>query len=239
MNILSRTIAAAFACLFSMGVLAQAPAAAADEGLVAVKSRKLDRAWLLPGADFRPFKKVLLRRAEVSFRSNWLRDVNGSSIHRTADRVTQEDALRIIDAARAGFDQVWAQAFKSAGYEVVSTPGDDVLDVAPRVVNLYVNAPDVKSSSISSTYTVQSGDATLQMELRDSRKGTLLARVSDKRDAGLGMQVQSSSNVTNRAEFEQLFATWAGIAVNGLKELKAASPLPETLKPGQKVPASK
>jgi hypothetical protein len=235
MNILSRAAAATFFCLSSALAVAQAPAAV-DEGLVAVRAKKVERAWLLPGADFRPFTKVLLRKAEVSFQRNWLRDVNSNSIHRTADRVTQEDALRIIDAARAGFDQVWAQAFASAGYAVVSSPGDDVLEVAPRVVNLYVNAPDVKSSSISRTYTVQSGEATLQLDVRDSRKGTLLGRVSDKRDAGFGMSVQSSNSVTNRSDFEQLFATWARIAVDGLQELKANSPLPEDLKAGQKVP---
>jgi hypothetical protein len=45
--------------------------------------------------------------------------------------------------------------------------------------------------------------------------------------------------VINLAAFEQLFVTWARIAATGLNDLKAASPLPETLQAGKKVPASR
>ncbi len=47
---------------------------------------------------------------------------------------------------------------------------------------------------------------------------------------------QMASSGRNANEFAQLFAAWAVIAVKGLEELKANSPMPETLKPGQKVP---
>ena len=82
---------------------------------MAVKSRKVERAWLLPGSDFRPYKKVLLKNAEVAFQKNWLRNVNDTGTPRlsSAGRVTEADALRILDAARSGFDKVWVQAFKA------------------------------------------------------------------------------------------------------------------------------
>ena len=162
MNLMTRIAAALVLGLASASVTAQpARTDVTAEGLVAVKARKVGKAWLLPGADFRPYKKVLLKKAEVAMQKNWLRNVNDTGTPRlsSAGRVTEADALRIVDLARTGFDKVWAEAFKSAGYEVVTAPGDDVLEVAPRVVDLYVNAPASMKSGVKDTYTLQTFNA--------------------------------------------------------------------------------
>ena len=226
--------AAALACLAASIALAQAPREA--EGLVAVKAKNVDKAWLLPGADFRPYKKVLLKRAEVAFQKNWARDMSQGTGSRVGPRVSDEDAMKIIEVARTGFDEIWAVAFKKVGYEVVSAPGEGVLEVAPRVVDLYINALDRPATGISRTYTVQAGEATLHMEVRDSRTGTLLGRVADRRETMRSPAPQMVSSARNASDFAQLFAAWAVIAAKGLEELKANSPLPETLEPGKKVP---
>lgn len=241
MNQMTRFAAALVLGLASASVTAQpARTDVTAEGLVAVKARKVGKAWLLPGADFRPYKKVLLKKAEVAMQKNWLRNVNDTGTPRmsSAGRVTEADALRIVDTARSGFDKVWAEAFKSAGYEVVTAPGDDVLEVAPRVVDLYVNAPASMKSGVKETYTLEAGDATLNLEVRDSRAGTLLGRVVDRRETD-SSTLQRASSAGNVAEFERLFAVWAGIAVKGIEDLKAASPMPENIKPGQKIAAPK
>jgi hypothetical protein len=214
---------------------AQATGPLAAGGLVRVKSKNVDEAYVLPGADFRPYRKVLLKNAEVAFQRNWLRDVNSGSAAGLSGRVTKDDAQKIVAAARSGFDEIWAAAFKSAGYEIVAAPGDDVLQVMPSVVDLYVNAPDKRMSSPSRSYTVEAGEATLNLEVRDSVSGTLLGRVHDRRQTGRNASLQWTDGVTNRAEFGQLFANWARIATRGLEELKANSPVPETLKPGEKL----
>ena len=226
--------AAALACLAATIALAQAPRE--TEGLVAVKAKNVDKAWLLPGADFRLYKKVLLKRAEVAFQKNWARDMSSSTGSRVAPRVSDEDAMKIVEVARTGFDEIWVAAFKKVGYEVVSAPGEGVLEVAPRVVDLYINALDRPTASASRTYTVQAGEATLHLEVRDSRTGTLLGRVADRRETMKTPAPQMVSAGRNASEFAQLFATWAVIAAKGLEELKANSPLPETLAPGKKVP---
>ena len=48
-------------------------------------------------------------------------------------------------------------------------------------MDLYVNAPATTSTGISRSYTVEAGEATLHVDVRDSRTGTLLGRVSDRR----------------------------------------------------------
>lgn len=234
MKILSRIAATALVCLAGALAHAQSTPASDSEGLVPVKSTKLDKAWLLPGADFRPYRKVLLKEAEVAFQKNWLRDMN-STRARLSARVTDADAMKIVQVARTDFNQIWAETFKTNGWEVVAAPGEDVLQVRPAVTNLYVNAPATAASGMSRVYTVEAGEATLHLEVRDSRTGTLLGRVADRRNTMRSSLPQLTDSVTNRAEFGGLFANWATIAAKGLRELQANSPLPETLKAGQKV----
>ena len=177
-----RNVAAALLVLAVGAAQAQAPQSPGNEGLVAVKAKNVDQAWLLPGADFRLYKKVLLKRAEVAFQKNWARDMSQSTGTRLGPRVSDEDAMKIVEVARTGFDEIWAAAFTKVGYEVVKAPGEGVLEVAPKVVDLYINALDRPTSSPSRTYTVQAGEATLHLDVRDSRTGTLLGRVADRRE---------------------------------------------------------
>ena len=228
----------AVACLATSVALAQAPAAREAEGLVSVKAKNVDRAWLLPGVDFRPYKKVLLKKADVAFQKGWLRDMNTNTISKVS-KVTEADALKVVEAARAGFDAIWAEAFRKSGYEVVTAPGEGVLEVSPRVVDLYLNSIDSPSTGISRSYTVQSGEATLHMDVRDSRLGTLLGRISDRRETLKSAQARMSTPGMQSADFAQLFAVWAVATVKGLEELKANSPLPEKLETGKKVPPKK
>jgi hypothetical protein len=134
-------------------VTAQEPAAetvaetAAEnwDGLVEVNARRLDSAFLLPGADFRPYTKVMLDEPEVAFRQNWMRDVNRGS-RGASGRVTERDATRILDSVSAGTIDLFTTAFTNAGFEVVTRDGPDVLRVSTAIVNLVVNAPDTMSA---------------------------------------------------------------------------------------------
>jgi len=102
------------------------------------------------------------------------------------------------------------------------------------VLNLYLNAPDVQAAGRSRTFTANAGEATLVIEVRDSITGALMGRVVDRRETrDTGMQMASS--VTNLSDFRALFKQWASTSVAGLEELKAQSPVPLDLKPGQKL----
>jgi hypothetical protein len=229
----------AVACLVSTlgaaSALAQTSGGEAD-ALVKIKAKKVDQAFLLPGADFSTYKKVIIAPSEVAFQKNWLRDMNNQSMS-LSQRLSDKDAQKILEAARSGFDEIWAEAFKASGYEVVSAPGNDVLKLAPAVFDLYINAPDVPTAGRTKSYTVEAGQASLSLDVRDSVSGTLLGRVIDKRTAGTDMgRMQWTTSVSNRADFGQLYKKWAKIAADGLSELAKASPLPETLQPNQKLP---
>lgn len=209
-----------------------APVLAADlpppfTDLVEVKAKRLDKGYLLPGADFREYKKVLLDPAEVAFKKGWMRDIN--TTRRATRRVSNEDAERIAAAARDGVAEIFAETFRKAGYELTTVPGPDVLRVTPSVVDLYINAPDTMSPGRTTSYTVEAGEATILVELRDSESGAVLALGVERRIArGSGM-VTLTNAVTNRADFRRLFQKWADICVAALADLKANSPLPANL----------
>lgn len=221
------------ALLATSGAVLAAETPESWDGLVEVKAKRMDAAFLMPGADFRPYTKLIVDPTQAAFKKDWLKSVNAN--RRVSDRVTQEQAEKILAAARSNFDDVFVEAFKNAGYQIVAAPGPDVLRVSTAVINLYVNAPDTMSAGRSYSFTMEAGEATLVIEVRDSMTGALMGRVLDRRETRSTGRLQMTTSVSNQAEFRSLFRQWAGIAVKGLEELKAQSPVPADLKPKQKL----
>ena len=202
------------------------PAAAAPgmpptfEGLAKVESKKLAAVYLLPGAEFGRYTKIMLDPVQVSFQQGWMQDMKrGRDLSR---RIDNEDAQRIADAVRSGVGDIFANAFKSKGYAVVTAPAPDVLRVSVGIVNLYINAPDpMGGATMTRTYTVEAGEATLSLEARDSTTGALLGVAVDRSATRSSGRLNFTTSVSNRSDFEELFKRWANICVNGLEELKA------------------
>ena len=189
------------------------------EDLIHVKSKKLDAVYLLPGADFSAYSKVMIEPVQVSFRKDWVKETNRS--RGLSSRIDEDDAQRIAQAARSGFEDVFVAAFKSKGYEVVTSPARGVLRLSPAIVNLYINAPQQSGPGISRSYTVEAGGATLVLEARDSITGAVLGVAIDRSETrGSGYATLTTSG-SNRADFEQLFKRWADICVKGFEQLRA------------------
>ncbi len=204
------------------------------DGLVEVKPKRLDAAFLLPGADFRPYRKLMIDPVEVAFKKDWAKDYNRDAAT-LSQRLTQEDIERISQSARETFTEVFNEAYQKAGLEVVTAPGADVLRVRPGIMDLYVTAPDSMSSGRSRTYVDEAGQAMLIVELRDSTTGALLGRGLDRRATRSTGRVQISNSVTNLSDFRMLFKQWADMSVKGFNDLRAMSPVPADLQPGQKL----
>jgi hypothetical protein len=227
------------ACVVAAGITMGPVAAAAEaatswDGLVPVKSSKLQSVFLAPGADFRPYRRVIIEPPQVAFHKDWMRTVNQRGAAMTR-RVTEEDAAEILAAARSNFDGIFREAFADAGYAVADGPGPDTLRVYTGVVNLFVSAPNTQGSSTRNrTYTADAGDATLVLELRDSTTGAILARVVDERETQ-STGIHRSTDMRNVEAFRAMFREWGRICTRGLGELQRLSPLPAELKPGEKL----
>jgi hypothetical protein len=216
LNIAATTLIVA---AISSTALAQMPAN--WDGLVQVKAKRMDAAYLLPGADFKPYTKVMLDPTEAAMRKDWLRDYNRDS-RDLSRRISDSDVQQALETVRTKFHEIFAKAYSKAGYQVVTTPGPDVLRLRTAVINLNVNAPDVLSSNRTRSLAREAGEATLVLEARDSMTGALMGRAVDRRYAG-DTSLLYRNAITNKSDFSRLFTTWANESVDGLNELKTLS----------------
>jgi len=213
--------AAALSLLAAATPAGTAPPASWD-GLTLVKSKRFDAVYLMPGADFRNYTKVMLDPTEVAFQKNWLRDYNQQASF--SMRLSDADAQRMLQTVQTGFEEIFRKAYTDAGYPIVDTPGPDVLRVRTGVVNLNVVAPDVMTAGRTRTFSREAGNASIIIEVRDSQSNALLGRAVDSQIVGDDSTLVRNS-VTNRSDFERVFTRWAKISLEGFSELKARSPL--------------
>jgi hypothetical protein len=194
------------------------------DNLVKIDSKKMAGVYVLPGADFRPYTKVMLDPTEVAFKKDWQRDYNNTT-RGLNQRITNNDVEKMIEAARSGFTDVITKAYTDAGYQIVTTPGDDVLRVKTAVINLDVNAPDTMSAGSVRSYSEEAGSATVVFEAHDSMTGAILGRAVDSKMAGDTSPLFIRNRATNINDFKKLFRAWAEASTTGLATLKAMSPV--------------
>jgi len=222
-----RTLAASFVALAFLGgsvpaLIAAEPPTTWDD-LKLVKSSRSARLYLLPGANFQPYSKVMLDKTEVAFRKNWARDYNQSS-RTVSRRIDDGDIKAASELVSSNFGDIFAEEYQKAGYQVVQSPGPDVLRVRTGVIDLTVSAPDMRSSGRTYSASWEAGEATLVVEARDSQSGALLGRALDRRLAG-DTQPYLRNSTTNKADFKILFRKWAKASIEGLNRLKGGTPV--------------
>src|SRR5436190_17825043 len=111
-----------FMAAVASAMLFAAPAGAAQppdtwEGLVKVKAKRLDLAYLQPGADFRVYTKVMLDPTEVAFHKNWRRDQN-STDRGLSGTISDRDVQKAITKGIAASNDIFAEAWTKGGYAV-------------------------------------------------------------------------------------------------------------------------
>lgn len=186
------------------------PAAAAEvakewDGLELRPSKRVDRLYVRPGTSLEGYRHVRLERLEVRFAKNW--DPNRGRTG--ADRLTTEDFERIKGALADAFAAECAKELAKGGYDVVAASGEDVLDVTPVVLDLFIAAPSIPTAGRSTSYTADPGRMALVAELRDSETGQNIARVIDRRNLPSTGNFQITTSVSNLGSARQVIARWA------------------------------
>ncbi len=193
------------------------------DGLVRITSKKLKYVYLAPGADFRPYDKVMVDPTEIAFDKKWLHDYNENASF--GNGITGYDITSDVTQGVKRASDVFDKVFADAGYPVVTAPAPDVIRVRTAIINIQVAAPDVITAGRTISSSEAAGAATFVIEVRDSQSGALLGRAVDAKLAGdNGILMRNSA--TNWQDFRDLVKTWAKISVAGLNELKAQSPVP-------------
>lgn len=198
------------------------------DGLVKVPSKKLKLVYLAPGADFRPYRRVMIDPTEIAFDKKWMQQYNETASFE--GRLSASDMSKAVTEGVKRAGDVFDKAFADGGYPVVSAAAPDVLRVRTAILNIIVAAPDVMTMGHVYANSEAAGAATFVLEGRDSQSGALLGRGIDARRAGDNGIIRRNS-VTNWSDFRDLAQTWAQISVAGLNELKTLSPLREGAAP--------
>ena len=183
------------------------------EGLKRVANPKgLAIVYAEPGADLSQYERVYLVEPYVAFKKNWQRDQNRSQ----AMKVRTSDMDRIKINVKDIFMEVFTEELEKGGYDLANERAEDVLIVKPAIIDLDVNAPDIRTAGRHETYTDYAGSMTLYLELYDSETDDLLAKALDPtadRRAGF---VQWQTGPANRAAGKRMMRPWAEALRKGL-----------------------
>lgn len=221
---LRRTLLALTGCLLASVALAD-PAPKNWDGLEQVHSSQLDEVYLLRGADFSGYRAILLEPIEVAFRRNWLRDLNHT---RGVERMSAAEMDKLGADLGALFREAFVKELTRRGWRFVEAPGDDVLRVQARLMDLNVYAPDVPAETgRTRKYAMEAGEARLVVEMADSATRELLGRSVDRRRTGDKGILEWANDVITRQEFERMFERWSEVLARDLDhvvkgEIKAA-----------------
>lgn len=206
------------------GVEKSAPAVSYD-GLQLVPGTRFAEVYKKPGADLSVYHEFGVTPCKVAFRKNWMRDQNQYRIDLT-NRVTQRDVDRIKSALSAQCEkQFRAILAQDPAYKVVDdfSHGGEVLILRPAIIDLDINAPDVRTAGMSRTYTTSAGEMTLYLELVDSTTDEVLARIIDRQKDFDDNYLTWTSSVTNKADADRVLRRWAKQLRDGLDKVRASS----------------
>jgi len=185
------------------------------EGLKLVPNTKdIAMVWAEVGANLSQYDRIYLVEPYVAFKKNWKRDQNRGTM-----RVSNSDMDRIKKEVAELFMEVFTEELEKGGYTLASERAEDVLIVKPAIIDLNVNAPDLRTASRSATFSDSAGSMTLYIELYDSVTDDLLAKAVDPTADRSGL-MQRQSMVSNRAAGKRMMKPWAEALRSGLDEAR-------------------
>ena len=186
------------------------------DGLVRRPGTRIDTVFVKPDADISGFTSVMLDPVQVSFASNW--DPN-QGVRNPARRLNAADVAAIQTGLATMFRETFSADLARGNFQLVEQAGPDTLRVSAAIVNLFVTAPDTMTAGRSRTYTANSGQMTLVLELRDAVTGELLARAVDTQRGRQSGSMSFTDSVTNTADARRAISTWSTALTQGLNDL--------------------
>lgn len=193
-----------------------------EDGLELKTQTKRRIVYIKPGATVTQYKQFALADCYIEFSKKWLDDYNRSQ-REPSKRITESDLEDAKKELAGQFRKIFTEELVKGGYTVSDKTGPDVLILRPALVNIAVNAPDVRSPGRSATYASSAGQMTLYLELWDSSTNTIIGRVMDAQ-ADDEFYGQRMTSVDNRAAADQLMRMWA---TEVRKKLETAQGKPE------------
>jgi hypothetical protein len=186
------------------------------DGLAKVSMKGIDVAYARPGARLSEYKSVLVRPVSVSLRRDWTRS---GGMH--AVRPRPEDVERIRARVASFVQEEFEKDLAEAGIAQAQAPGEDVLEIALSITDLYAAAPDVQVPGRQDVYAMSAGEMTLVGELRDSVSGETQFRFYDHGEAREWTRPRLILFNENETETRKLARSWAKALREGLQAARA------------------
>lgn len=162
------------------------------DGLYPVKHTRIDVAYAKPDLDLSQYNKVMVAPVSIAYKKR-------------SFELGEEQIERMEEYFIAALNDQLTEE----GYEIVGSPGPDVLLVEASIVDLYVNRPPERSVGRTTVFTASSGEMTLIGELKDSKSGEILVRFADRQQPR--SHWARSTSVSEWSEVRRAFRFWAGI----------------------------
>lgn len=167
------------------------------------------------------YTRIRLDRATVEFRKNWARDQR----QRSGITIREADEERIKTSMSDLFEEVFVKEMTNPGpFIMTGESGAGVLHFTPRIIDLDIYAPDRARSYIGGALTDSQGRMTIELEIRDSISGALLATTSHHERDDYKGYMEWTTSVTNRRAARLMLERWAAELREQFDELKAANP---------------
>lgn len=194
------------------------PPPSAGAELVLIEERRGAEARVAMVADWSRYSKIRLDTATVEFRDNWLEDQR----RRNNVVIRERDQERIKTGVADLLEEVLIKELTGeAGYALTDENGEGVLHMTPRVIKLDIVAPDRVRNYIGTSLTDSQGSMTLELEIRDSMSGELLASSWQNQFDQHKGYVERTDSVTNRRAFRLMMQRWASWLHDWLDEARS------------------
>jgi hypothetical protein len=189
------------------------------DGLEAIQLKNIDLAYVRPGASLAAYRRIQLDPVPVEFSKRWDPERTGSRLKFSSQ---EREAIRGA-VGRAVRDEFARELQATGRYQVVAEAGPDVLRITPRILNLYLNAPDAGGVARTRAYMTSAGEMTLLAELRDSASSEVLVRFADRREAD-NVRLERANGMVNEVEIRTVAGAWARVLRKALDEAQGVQP---------------
>lgn len=187
------------------------------DNLHRVDNSRANAAWIDPNADFTRYTRVMVRPLGVD---------NIEIVEPTGSVTTRRGNWELTDSDKQMLQDMFKQAMEQqlqerGSFPLAQEPGDDVLEIAAMITALAPSAArdDNRSRPTGRTrvYTEGAGAVAVAVAFGDSETGEILALVKDSRSSTSHWGVNNS--VTNRADVQRMFNSWATQLNNTLERV--------------------
>ena len=175
-----------------------------------VDNSRTDLAYVDPNADFSKYHKIMLMPLGTDNVEIIQPNTSGS-----ASRINRGN-WELTDGDRENLQTIFHESMvkqleTKGGYEIVTVPGDDVLQVQAAILAIATSAPkdDFRSAGRSQVYTQGAGSMAVMVAFADSETGEVLGLMKDSRASNSAAYWGRNNSVSNLSDVRVMFNSWA------------------------------